>query len=110
MNLLISQMATLFVALSGVPAVPNFRPGGVSTVDTLARWPKGSVFVVGTLGCARGNLEHNLAMLRTKLFIAEPSTLLIYGTLRRERLHLMHSRPRYACQEMLAGCTAWISV
>ncbi len=84
MNLLINIMATVYVAVSGVPIVPNFRTGAASNVDLLALWPKGCTFVVGTLGCARGNVEHNLAMLKTKLMIAEPSELLIYGTLRKE--------------------------
>ena len=84
MNLLVSMMATVRVALSGVPIVPNFRIGAVSTVSLLALWPRGCTYVVGTLGCARGNVEHNLALLKLKLMVAEPSELLVYGPLREE--------------------------
>lgn len=81
MNLLINMMATIRVGLSGVPLIPNFRTGGIASVRLLSVWPKRCPYVVGTLGCARGDVEHNLAMLKAKLLIADPSELLIYGTL-----------------------------
>ena len=84
MNLLINLMATVRIALSGVRIVPNFRIGSVGTIDLLSLWPKGCTYVAGTLGCARGNVKHNLALLKMKLMVAEPSELVIYGSLRKE--------------------------
>ena len=63
------------------PSCPTSARGGIATVNVLTRWGRGNPFVVGTLGRTRGNVGHNVAMLKTKLLLTDPSSLLIYGTL-----------------------------
>lgn len=84
-NLLLNAMANTYLAVSaGIPMLPNFRIGGIETLEVLSLYPKGSIFAAGTLGCARGNVDYNCAYLRTKIMFAQPSEIAVYGTLRKE--------------------------
>lgn len=88
-NIWLSQLATAFVALSGQKIIPNFRIGNLQTVFALDSYPKNILYVVGTLGCSKRVLPLHEFIFKTKLLIARPSHLTIYGPLRKEYKQLM---------------------
>ena len=81
-NILLSQLATVYLGLHGIRFFPNFRVGSWETINALSAYPHQSTFSVGTLGCAKGLTEFNLAYMRAKILYSLPKTLLIYGPLR----------------------------
>lgn len=85
-NILLSQMATINLGLSGIKIIPNFRIGSLETINALNSYPRNSMFAVGALGCAKGNrlVEYNKAYLSIKLTYTLYPNLLIYGSLRKE--------------------------
>ena len=82
--LLINQMATLRMGLYGCSIVPNFRIGSIETINTLKSYPEGIWYTAGVLGCFNGDLEYNIAYMKSKIMFANPHGLLIYGQLRKE--------------------------
>lgn len=83
-NILLSQMATIYLGLHGIKIFPNFRTGTWNTINSLAGYPLGSTFAIGSLGCANGYVELNKTFLKEKLVYALPSKVLIYGILKPE--------------------------
>ena len=83
-NILLNQMAAVYLGLQGIKILPNFRTGDIRTFKSLNAYPPGQIFLVGSLGCARGYLHLNEMYLRTKCMITRPKMLLYYGVLRRE--------------------------
>lgn len=81
-NIYLSQMVNAYRAMNGIKILPNFRTGDLSTLDCLNSYPPKSTFAVGTLGCARGNVEANKLLLKAKILCARPKRFLIYGTLK----------------------------
>lgn len=88
-NIWLSQLATAFVALSGQKIIPNFRIGNLQTLFALESYPKNIPYVVGTLGCSKKMRPLHEFIFKTKLLIARPSHLTIYGPLRKEYERLM---------------------
>jgi len=88
-NIWLSQLATAFVALSGQKIIPNFRIGNLQTLFALESYPKNIPYVVGTLGCSKKMRPLHEFIFKTKLLIARPSHLTIYGPLRTEYEKLM---------------------
>ena len=84
MMILINQLINAHFLLNGVNVIPSLRTGDVPTFDALGSYPRGIAFALGSLGCAQGNIAHNIRNLSTKMFMAEPSELLSYGFLRPE--------------------------
>lgn len=80
-NLLLSLLATAYLATEGLKVLPNFRIGSIETISVLNSYPQGSCYAVGQLGNSRGATEINEAYFRTKLAFARPNGLLIYGKL-----------------------------
>ncbi|MDD5942489.1 hypothetical protein [Fibrobacter sp.] len=78
-NIWLSQLATAFVASSGQKIIPNFRIGNLQTLFALESYPKNIPYVVGTLGCSKRMLPLHEFIFKTKLLIARPSHLTIYG-------------------------------
>lgn len=83
-NILLSQMATIYVGLHGIKFLPNFRVGSWETINALSSYPHHSVFAVGTLGCAKSLTKYNIAYMKAKIYFALPKSLLIYGSLKPE--------------------------
>lgn len=83
-NILLNQMATIYLGLNGVKILPNFRIGDYRTINSLNAYPDNSIYAVGTLGCIRGNKRINTNLLKTKLIFARPKHLIIYGSLDNE--------------------------
>lgn len=81
-NILLSQMATVYLGLHGIKFFPNFRVGSWETINALSSYPHNSVFSVGTLGCAKGLTNFNIAYMKAKMYYALPKSLLIYGSLK----------------------------
>lgn len=81
-NILLSQLATVYLGLHGVKFFPNFRIGRWASIEAMSVYPSCAVFAVGTLGCARGDISYNVHLLRAKIFSVRPQKLLIYGPLR----------------------------
>ena len=88
-NIWLSQLATAFVALSGQKIIPNFRIGNLQTIFALESYPKNIPYVVGTLGCSKRTTPLHKFIFKTKLLVARPSHLTIYGTLKEEYEQLM---------------------
>ena len=77
-NILLSQMATLYIALHGVKIIPNFRIGDLNTILALNSYPKHSIFAVGILGCSNRHINTNYLLI--KLLFTLPSKLYLYGS------------------------------
>lgn len=88
-NQVLNQMVNAYRALHGIHILPNFRTGDISTIDSLSSNPPNSIYVAGTLGCARGYVLQNKILLKTKILYARPRELLIYGTLQNEYSAIM---------------------
>ena len=84
MMILLNQLVNAHLLMSGVNVIPTLRTGDVPTFDALVSYPRDIAFALGSLGCARGNVAHNIRNLTTKVFMTEPSELLSYGFLRTE--------------------------
>ena len=91
-NVIASQLASLYLALNGIKIIPNFRTGGDSTIASLQASPRDAIFAVGTLGCARGLVAHNSLLLLKKLLVSDAKELLVYGTLRPEYRAILEER------------------
>ena len=83
-NLLLNMMATVYLAIHGVKILPNFRTGCSDTITLLKCYPPNCWFIAGTIGCSRGHIKISSMYLRTKLLIANPDRLIIYGILKKE--------------------------
>lgn len=77
-HLLLNRMIDAYRIINKVYFMPNFRTGLLNTLDSVS-YPPGTMYAVGSLGCARGNKINNEVSLRTKLLYLRPSMLLIYG-------------------------------
>lgn len=81
LNILLSQLYTLYLGTQGIPVLPNFRAGNSDTFSCFQSYPTGINYAVGTLGCARGDRALNDWYLRQKILITRPRKLFFYGTL-----------------------------
>lgn len=88
-NLLINQLVNAYRAINGIKILPNFRIGELSTISALDSYPSNCLFAVGTLGCSKGYISINSAILRTKLLYKRPSGLLIYGKFHSEYQNIL---------------------
>lgn len=80
LNILISQMLTLYIAVKGsIKIVPNWRIGDLDTLGCLNSYPKETMFIVGALGSIRSRTIYDDVYLKTKMLVSRPSTLLVYG-------------------------------
>lgn len=78
-NLTLSQMATVWLGLHGVPVIPNFRAGDASTFPALKAMA-GRMVSVGTVGCERDPDGYQAWMMRTQFASCHPSMVLLYGS------------------------------
>ena len=89
-NLLLSRLADAYLAIHGIKIMPNFRTGNFETFDVLQTYPTDCCYVVGSLGCAKGNVEVNKIYLRTKLILTNPHMLIYYGKLHEEYIKILN--------------------
>lgn len=89
-NILLSQLATAFIASKGVKIIPNFRIGNLSTLFTLESYPKNIPFVVGTLGCSKRYGQIHEEIFVAKCLKQRPSFLIIYGSLSKHYAKLLN--------------------
>lgn len=82
--ILVNQMATLRIGLYGCRIIPNFRIGSIKTINALKSYPENIPFASGVLGCFYGDINYNIAYMKTKIMFAKPQSLIIYGQLRKE--------------------------
>lgn len=85
-NILLSQMATIYIGLHGVKIIPNYRIGSFETMNALHSYPRNTMFAVGALGCAKSKrlVEYNKLYLSSKLIYTLLPNLLVYGSLRKD--------------------------
>jgi len=84
-NILLSQMATIWLALQGIKIIPNFRLGNNSTFPAFNSYSNNIPFAVGALGCWKKNLStEEKCYFKYKLLLKEPSFIYIYGKLEDE--------------------------
>ncbi len=83
-NILLSQLYTAYLAVNRIKIIPNWRIGDLRTLKILDSYPRGSQFVVGTLGSVRNNKSSGIYYVRAKALASSPSRLLIYGKLESE--------------------------
>lgn len=89
-NILVSQMATIWLAIQGVKCIPNYRIGNFSTAEALYSYPRNIPFSIGALGCFRRKLtlEEKLYF-KMKILIANPAYFTIYGKMESELLEMI---------------------
>ena len=86
-NILLSQMATVWLALHGIKIIPNFRTGCYSTLSSLSVYPKNLPVAIGALGCWKKKLSlKEILYFKLKLFLMNPVFICIYGILEDEIL------------------------
>ena len=68
-NILLSQMANIYLGLHGIRFFPNFRTGTWNTINSLSAYPLHCTFSIGALGCSHGYVELNKSFLKEKLTI-----------------------------------------
>ncbi len=81
LNILLSQLVTLRIAISGVKILPNFRIGDLNTIQALSSYPNNTIYSVGSLGCSKRVSKFNPIQFRAKLIYARPQGLIYYGKL-----------------------------
>ena len=84
MMILLNQLVVAHFLVNGITVIPSLRTGDVPTFDSLTSYPRDIAFALGSLGCAQGNIAHNIRNLTTKVFMSEPSEIMSYGFLRPE--------------------------
>ncbi|MGN0907586.1 MAG: DUF4417 domain-containing protein [Bullifex sp.] len=89
LNILLSQMVTIYVAIHDVKIIPNWRIGSLQTIDSLCVYPKHSTFIVGTHGSQRTKNVLDDIYVRAKLMVSNPSNLLIYGGLHKKYFEVL---------------------
>jgi len=82
--MLLNMLITGYMITRGVRVIPNWRIGDLSTAVALRSYPRHICFAAGTLGCARRDIAHGTAETIHKIMLSQPSSLLVYGPLRRE--------------------------
>ena len=88
-NILLSMMATAYLAVNGIKVMPNFRTGCIQTLPVLNCYPANSTYIAGTIGCSRGYIDINEMHLRFKLILSNPRQLIFYGTLKEQYSKLL---------------------
>ena len=83
-NILLGQLYSAYLAINGIKIVPNWRIGDLSTLKALKSYPQDSQFVVGTLGSIRKDKSLGTLYMKAKIYVSNPSRLLIYGKLASE--------------------------
>ena len=84
-NILLSQMATIWLALHGIKIIPNFRTGCFSTISSLSVYQQKIPMVIGALGCWKKKVSMNERLFfKIKILKCDPSLILIYGAIEDE--------------------------
>lgn len=82
--LLADMLVTGYALVRGARVIPNWRIGDMPTSVALKSYPQHICFAAGTLGCAQRNIARGQVETIHKIILTKPSTLLVYGPLRRE--------------------------
>ncbi|MBR0032807.1 MAG: DUF4417 domain-containing protein [Treponema sp.] len=89
-NILLSQMATIWLALHGIRIIPNFRTGSFTTFSSLNAYYKNMPVAIGALGCWKKKLSLNdLLYFKLKIFQCNPQFILIYGMIEDELIEMI---------------------
>ena len=75
----LNALISAFFAVRGIPVLRSLRAGDWRTLDLLAPAKPGGCYAVGMIGCRRSTRPDAIPLLRARLAMVRPGSLVLYG-------------------------------